>query len=243
MRDESKTTTAEETTTTTQDVSGDYETFTTTTGPMDYDEGKFVNVEICKKNLDGEEIKGAQLSLTGVDKNGKDIVFSPSRLALGENAELITTESGTELIWISGDTPTTVKNLRDGQYTLHEVAAPNGYEVTTDIIFTIEDGKLVGDAEYVTDNSITMIDDYAEVTTTTTETETTTTTTVDIDTATETTTESSETTTTTSETTVTSTTTAPSTDAPPTGVEGVSVALAMMVLAAGTAFAVRRKKD
>ena len=38
-------------------------------------------------------------------------------------------------------------------------------------------------------------------------------------------------------------TTAPTTDAPPTGVEGVSVALAMMVLAAGTAFAVRRKKD
>ena len=210
---------------------------------MDFDEGKFVNVEICKKNLGGDEISGAKLSITGVDKDGKAIVFSPSRLALGENAELISTESSTELVWISGDTPTTVKNLRDGSYTLHEIAAPNGYEVSTDIIFTIEDGLLTGDAEYVTDSSVTMIDDYAETTTTTTET-TTVTTTIDIDTATDTTTEeSSETTTTTSETTETSTTTAPDTDSPPTGVAGAGTAFAVMILAIGTAFAVRKKED
>lgn len=227
------------------EVSGDYESSTTTTTPMDFDEGKFVNVEICKKNLGGDEISGAKLSITGVDKDGKAIVFSPSRLALGENAELISTESSTELVWISGDTPTTVKNLRDGSYTLHEIAAPNGYEVSTDIIFTIEDGLLTGDAEYVTDSSVTMIDDYAETTTTTTTTETTTvTTTIDIDTATDTTTEeSSETTTTTSETTETSTTTAPDTDSPPTGVAGAGTAFAVMILAIGTAFAVRKKED
>ena len=225
------------------EVSGDYESSTTTTTPMDFDEGKFVNVEICKKNLGGDEISGAKLSITGVDKDGKAIVFSPSRLALGENAELISTESSTELVWISGDTPTTVKNLRDGSYTLHEIAAPNGYEVSTDIIFTIEDGLLTGDAEYVTDSSVTMIDDYAETTTTTTET-TTVTTTIDIDTATDTTTEeSSETTTTTSETTETSTTTAPDTDSPPTGVAGAGTAFAVMILAIGTAFAVRKKED
>ena len=39
-----------------------------------------------------------------------------------------------------------MKNLPDGTYTLHEVVAPDGYEVATDIIFTIENGVVTGEA-------------------------------------------------------------------------------------------------
>ncbi|MBO7452281.1 MAG: hypothetical protein J6U54_18285, partial [Clostridiales bacterium] len=50
---------------------------------------------------------------------------------------------------MSSSNPTLIKNLPDGKYTLVEDAAPAGYDVSTNITFVIENGKVV-DSEYVT---------------------------------------------------------------------------------------------
>ena len=114
-------------------------------------------VEISKQNVYGDEISGAELTLTGRDADGNEITFDIESVIPGKGAELITTESGTEIIWKSGSSPTFVKNLPDGTYVLHEIAAPNGYEVTTDIEFTVYNGEISGETG-VEGNSITMID-------------------------------------------------------------------------------------
>ena len=58
-------------------------------------------------------------------------------LTVGGNGTAMKT-SGEELTWISGNGVTTVNNLPNGTYTLHEVSAPNGYEVATDITFVLK---------------------------------------------------------------------------------------------------------
>ncbi|MDE5558243.1 MAG: hypothetical protein K2J32_11245, partial [Ruminococcus sp.] len=58
----------------------------------------------------------------------------------------------------SGSEATYVKNLPDGTYTLHEVSAPNGYKVATDITFTIVNGVLTGDA-VVDGDTVVMVDE------------------------------------------------------------------------------------
>ena len=171
-------------------------------------------VKIDKQDVYSQEVPGAELTLTGKDKDGDTISFTDDVIDLGTDAVLVR-GSGDDLSWISGNGPTTVK-LTDGTYVLHEVAAPTGYEVATDITFVIEDGNVVSvDGEATSDHTITMVDEAIETTTTTTITsqlndEVTTTTRggmIDNDevdgSTTTTTTETTETTTTTTETTAT----------------------------------------
>ena len=197
------------------------------------------DVEISKQDTFGKEVKGATLTLTGKDQNGKDVTFSIDNVKLGTDAELVSTENGTEIKWISGSTSTLISGLNDGTYVLHEVAAPNGYEVATDITFTIVNGELSGEVG-VKGNTVTMIDEMI-VTTTTTATTTSTTSTTTETTTTETT-NSADTTTTTSKTTTAkpattkstskSTSATTSANAPKTGDTGVGVVVAMLGLAA-----------
>ena len=171
------------------------------------------DVYISKQDVFSKELAGATLTLTGTDFNGEKVKFEETGVVFGDGAKFVS--DGESLTWISGTTPTLVKDLPDGTYVLHEIAAPNGYEVATDITFTIEDGQLKGDT-HVTSTSVTMIDEMvvtttAPVITTTTET-TTSTTTTDTDTTTtetttSTTTTNTDTTTTTEATTTTTTTT------------------------------------
>lgn len=56
--------------------------------------------------------------------------------------------------WTSTDKPQEIIGLADGDYTLVEITAPNGYNVSESISFTIEDGKLKDDA----DNTLVMYD-------------------------------------------------------------------------------------
>ena len=116
-----------------------------------------VDVEISKQSVFGKELAGAELVLTGTDADGNEITFSISDVTAGKNAKLITDDDGSEIRWISGDTPTMIGGLSDGHYILHETAAPTGYEVTTDIEFDIEDGQVTGDV-HVSGNTVTMID-------------------------------------------------------------------------------------
>ena len=162
-----------------------------------------------------------------------------------------------------------VRGLADGTYVLHEVAAPSGYEVTTDITFTIENGRVTG-VTGVESNSVTMIDDMivttTEATTTTTGTTTTTTATTasattqtagaangsaTTTTATTTTQTAGAATTAVTTTTTTTTTTATakvasatgSNAAPKTGDKGIALTMLFMALAAGAAFSFRKKDE
>ena len=192
------------------------------------DDYRLTDVAISKQNVLGSEIKGATLTLTGTDLEGSEVVFDISKVDLGEEAKLVTTTNGNELTWISGSTATLVRQLKDGTYTIHEVAAPSGYVVTTDITFTLVNGQITGDVQLDTDGSIIVIDDFAVTTTTTTAT---------------TTTNTATTTTTAATTTTTAAKAGTKTSAPKTGDAGVGIAFAMLAIAAGTAFAVRRRKE
>ena len=185
------------------------------------------DVAISKQNVLGDEIKGATLTLTGKDLEGNDVVFDITNVVLGDDASLVSDSNGNELTWISGSTATLVRQLKDGTYTIHEVAAPSGYVVTTDITFTLVNGEITGDVQLDTDGSIIVLDDFAVTTTTTTSAKTT----------------AAATTTTKAVTTTTAAKAGTKSAAPKTGDAGVGITFAMLALAAGTAFAVSRRKE
>ena len=183
------------------------------------DEMTTTDVTVSKQDTVGKEIAGATLTLTGKDFNGNEVVFDITNVTLGEGAKLVSTENGNELTWISGTTPTLVNGLTDGTYVLHEVAAPNGYEVATDITFTIENGVVTG-VTGVEGSTVTMIDETTPAVTTTTTTKKTTTTTKK-----------------------TTTTTSKKTDAPKTGVAGVTLPIVVLAAAAVMATASRKRRE
>ncbi len=68
---------------------------------------------------------------------------------------IITNAQGNEITsWTSTDKPQEIKGLSDGDYTLTEITAPQGYTVAESIKFTIEDGVVKGDD----DNMVVMKD-------------------------------------------------------------------------------------
>ncbi len=114
------------------------------------------DVRISNQDISGTEITGAELILTGKDSEGNDVIFHTENVTAGTGAELISIRNKSELRWISGNESTYVRNLPNGTYTLHEVAAPEGYKVTTDITFTIENGVVTGNA-VVDGDTVTII--------------------------------------------------------------------------------------
>ena len=89
----------------------------------------------------------AELTLTGVDVNGKEVVIDRSQVELDEDAYFDETylQNGTQ--FYTGKGPTTVRGLVDGTYTLHEDKAPTGYGTAPDITFTIENGVVKGNEQ------------------------------------------------------------------------------------------------
>ncbi|MDE5769631.1 MAG: hypothetical protein K2H82_09625, partial [Oscillospiraceae bacterium] len=159
-----KTTTTTSTTKTTTTTSTT-ETTTTTSTTETTTTTVLAEVKIDKQNVYGTEVVGAVLQVTGVDKDGNTITFTKDSITIAEDAQLISA-SGEALVWISGNGVTTINNLLDGTYTLHEVSAPDGYEVTTDITFVIKDGKLttVDSNTVAEDEVIVMIDEATKAT-------------------------------------------------------------------------------
>ncbi|MBO6298201.1 MAG: hypothetical protein J6N53_05090, partial [Lachnospiraceae bacterium] len=106
----------------------------------------------------GSELPGAKLTLSG--KNGNDtIVMNMSSISVirGEGAS-DPVQRSYQIEFVSGSTPTLIKNLPDGVYTLTEERAPKGYVVADEITFEIKDGKVVG----TNDNKVVMIDEEAK---------------------------------------------------------------------------------
>lgn len=87
-------------------------------------ENKPITVEFSKRDTEGNELKGAKLQI--IDEKGNIIEE-----------------------WISDGTNHIVKKLTEGKYVLTETAAPDGYEIATDISFEVlEDGTVkVGNTE------------------------------------------------------------------------------------------------
>lgn len=98
-------------------------------------------VVISKEDINGNEIAGATLTITGRE-TGSTVDITPIK-------------------WTSEKGKTHTVTLRPGAYVLHEEAAPEGYEIATDISFTVGiDGTIVVDETNV--DQITMTDTYSE---------------------------------------------------------------------------------
>ena len=125
------------------------------------DEG-YTTVKLSKQDIAGEEISGAEITLTGTDAAGNTVTFTTDNFDAESGITII--EAGKKLLWVSdANGAKTIKNLPDGTYRMSEVAAPSGYKVATDITFTVKAGKVtkVGDVAVSSDagNVITMVDD------------------------------------------------------------------------------------
>lgn len=103
-------------------------------------ENKAITVSISKADIYGNELEGASMQL--IDENG-EVVDE----------------------WTSDGENHVITNIPAGSYTLKEVAAPDGYIIATDIIFTIDEygNVTVDDVEAIAETEdgipcVTMID-------------------------------------------------------------------------------------
>lgn len=102
--------------------------FTTVTNT--YSEGK--SVVISKQDISGNRISGAQLSV--LDQNGAEIAD-----------------------WTSLEGQDRKLTLVPGTYVLHETAAPKGYDIADDMVFTVDEtGTVTVDGKSV--ETVTMVD-------------------------------------------------------------------------------------
>ncbi len=185
-----------ETETTTSTTVTTKETETTTTESI-------VTVAIIKvgENEDGssDPLPGASMKLTYNGEGSLDKVTADGDINI----------SGNIITWESTDKQLTLENIPDGEYVLQETAAPDGYEIATEITFSVIDGKVqnikVGDTATSYEGVITMFDALKPVETTTVTVTTAETTTTVTTTTTAATTEETEITTVTTVITVTST--------------------------------------
>ena len=124
------------------------------------------DVKISKVDVNSKELKGAVLKLSGVDKNGKTVTFTKDQLEAASDATVRKNE-GDYIEFVSGSTPSFIRNLPDGEYTLKEENAPEGYKVATKITFKITGGKITvtsSDASVLSKEAdgtykITMVDE------------------------------------------------------------------------------------
>lgn len=107
----------------------------------------------------GNELPGAEIKLTssGVDLSA----VKPSKTSGGKDF----TNDGAAITWISTDTLVELTMLPDGEYTMTETAAPEGYLYAFAISFKIEKGRVYlyneesDNYEYVSDSTVTMTDE------------------------------------------------------------------------------------
>ena len=96
------------------------------------------DVVISKQDINGDELPGALLEVTGRETGSAEDI--------------------TPVTWASGDENKTI-SLKPGTYTLHESGAPENYVVASDITFTVAiDGTVTVADEDV--DKVTMVDDY-----------------------------------------------------------------------------------
>ncbi|HBB19496.1 MAG TPA: hypothetical protein DCZ62_03540, partial [Ruminococcus sp.] len=127
-------------------------------------------ISISKMDITGQaELKGAKLTLTGVDSEGASITFDKSAVDLGDEADFTDNTDTSKLEWKSGISATTIKNLPDGTYTLHESADTEGGKlvkltdasgteaeytvIESDLTFKVKDGMIVAVDQFLQRNA------------------------------------------------------------------------------------------
>ena len=84
------------------------------------------------------------------EKKTTDTYVYISKQDITNNSELsgatlrLTKDNGIIDEWVSAETPHKLTNLADGEYTLTETIAPNGYETAESITFTVTNGSVEG---------------------------------------------------------------------------------------------------
>lgn len=110
---------------------------------------------ISKVNSAGSELAGATLTIYEADAAGK----ATDTIAIGKDGE--------ELTWETTGEPQDITGISAGTYILHEEAAPRGYYIAYDILFTVNaDGTVTKDSAMgdIDGNTIIMTDlKYGEV--------------------------------------------------------------------------------
>jgi len=153
-----ETTTTTEVTTTETTVTTVTTEETTTT-----DSGATVAIIKIGENEDGgsDPLPGASMKLIYNGEGSLDKVTADGDINISDNT----------ITWESSDKQLTLENIPDGEYVLQETAAPDGYEIATDITFSVIDGKVqnvkIGETETDYDGVITMFDALKPVETTT----------------------------------------------------------------------------
>ena len=118
---------------------------------------EYSEVKISKTDVAGSEIKGAKLTLTVTDNK------TPLTGVKVTGGATDTVKSANSISFISGTEESVLTGIPDGNYVLTETQAPEGYEISESISFTVENGVVKGSD----DSKITMIDDLKPVVTTT----------------------------------------------------------------------------
>ena len=99
------------------------------------------SIKVSKVDIaDGKELEGARIQI--IDSKGKVVEE-----------------------WTSGKKPHEITGLKTGEeYTLRETVAPEGYDVTTDTKFTIDEHGKVTSTGSITENGVLLVEDARKVT-------------------------------------------------------------------------------
>lgn len=116
------------------------------TSPAGYQKAEEVTFEI-----EGGNIVGGKVTMYDAPLDNKYTYFSKKDLTTGDElpgADLVIKDEQGNVVeeWTSTDTPHKIKDLADGTYTLTEITAPYGYEVSEEITFEVVSGKVIGGA-------------------------------------------------------------------------------------------------
>ncbi|MBR2283558.1 MAG: DUF11 domain-containing protein, partial [Ruminococcus sp.] len=107
----------------------------------------------------GEELAGAEITITSLDGKSMDNVKAVRENAEGieEEVTLTKSEDGKSVTFTSGEQPTRLVGLEAGEYKLKETTAPDGYQKTESAKFTIDaDGKATGTTTMKDAQSVTI---------------------------------------------------------------------------------------
>ena len=95
-------------------------------------------IQFSKETASGSELPGARLTLSTYTKDNNLYQIIISGESGGEDFSL----SHTTVSWTSTDKMVILKNMPNGTYRLHEDCAPAGYDIASDIWFTMQNGVL-----------------------------------------------------------------------------------------------------